>query len=65
MVRQQRNTLFGSNEIEIEEKSSLSLLVNEVCEFRFGLLNHLTQPILGHPSVLCLSNRQHHPVVIG
>lgn len=48
-IRQQRLTLFGKNEIDIEGKSTLSLLVDEVGPLAFIL----------HPVVLTLAPHSH------
>jgi cation-transporting ATPase 13A3/4/5 len=63
-LRQQRLTLFGSNIIDIEGKSVISLLVDEV-SFCFMCHSELSTDLeIGHPPFLRLPDRQHHTVVI-
>ena len=64
-LRQQRLTLFGPNVIDIEGKSIISLLVDEVSLVLYATLELSTDLEIGHPPFLRLSNRQHHTVVIG
>jgi hypothetical protein len=66
-VRKQRSVLFGPNTLDIQGKSPISLLIDEVCEspcnLSLGLLKgHLASD---HPPFLHLSNREHSPVVVG
>ena len=64
-LRQQRLTLFGPNVIDIEGKSIISLLVDEVSFVLYVTLELSTDLEIGHPPFLRLSDCQHHPVVIG
>lgn len=64
-MRQQRLTLFGHNVIDIEGKSIISLLVDEVSFVLYVTLELSTDLEIGHPSFLRLPDRQHHTVVIG
>jgi hypothetical protein len=64
-MRQQRLTLFGHNVIDIEGKSIISLLVDEVSFVLYVTLELSTDLEIGHPSFLRLPDRQHHIVVIG
>jgi hypothetical protein len=64
-LRQQRLTLFGSNAIDIEGKSIISLLVDEVSFGLYVTLELSTDLEIGHPPFLRLPDRQHHIVVIG
>jgi hypothetical protein len=64
-MRQQRLTLFGHNVIDIEGKSTISLLVDEVSFVLYVTLELSTDLEIGHPSFLRLPDRQHHIVVIG
>ena len=64
-VRQQRLTLFGQNEIDIEEKSVLSLLVDEVRVIQILATGTELTPHLDHPSFLCVPNRHYHRLVLG
>ncbi len=63
--RQQRLALFGPNVIDIEGKSIISLLVDEVSCVLYVTLELSTDFEIGHPPFLRLPDRQHHPVVIG
>ena len=55
-VRQQRHALFGNNEVDIEGKSTVSLLVNEVrYRYQGGSITNIG---LGYSPVLCLPNCQ-------
>lgn len=62
--RKQRLLLFGNNEIEIESKSTISLLIDEVWTISLILLNlkfwHLS--ISGYSSFLCFPNCEHRLV---
>jgi cation-transporting ATPase 13A3/4/5 len=53
-TRRQRFTLFGNNEIDIEEKSALSLLIDEVTYRRPNMLKPATDLVLllDHSSIL-------------
>jgi len=64
-LRQQRVTLFGPNVIDIEGKSIISLLVDEVSFVLYVTLELSTDLEIGHPPFLRLPDRQHHTVVIG
>ena len=64
-LRQQRLTLFGPNVIDIEGKSIVSLLVDEVSFVLYVTLELNTDLGIGHPPFLRLSDREHHIVVIG
>ena len=64
-VRHQRLTLFGANVIEIEGKSIISLLLDEVgfapcCSPAFS-----NRPEIGHSPILRLPDCQHRPLVVG
>jgi hypothetical protein len=65
-VKEQRLTLFNKNEIDIEGKSTVSLLVEEV---RWNPLYHFLSEIdvclIDHSPLLRLSNCQLHFVVFG
>jgi hypothetical protein len=63
-VRRQRLLLFGNNEIDVEGKSTISLLIDEV------LFYSPTEPrshirVQGDPSIFCLPNCKHYSVVTG
>lgn len=58
----QRLTLFGLNVIDIEGKSTLTLLIEEV-RATAGSMFFVCNFFPGHTSVLCVSNRQYHPMV--
>jgi hypothetical protein len=66
-IRQQRFTLFGSNLIDIEGKSIIGLLVDEVrtLPFRFVTDGLADLNIIDHPPVLCFPNRQYNTLVVG
>ena len=64
-LRQQRITLFGLNVIDIEGKSVISLLVDEVSFVLYVTLELSMDLEIGHPPFLRLSDRQHHTVVNG
>lgn len=78
-VHRQRLTLFGSNVIDIEGKSTISLLIDEVslpsnsiphdcttAHYSVELImNDQLSRYLGHPSVLRVPDCQHHLVVAG
>lgn len=56
-VRAQRLLLFGKNEVDIEAKSTISLLVDEVSQAYYHVLLFVfTNFITDHPSILCLPN---------
>lgn len=63
-VRQQRLSLFGKNEVNIEGKSIISLLVDEVPFPEYNML-YANLIRAGHSSVLCLPNRKHSIMVPG
>ena len=64
-LRQQRLTLFGPNVIDIEGKSIVSLLVDEVSFVLYVIVELSTDLEIGHPPFLRLPDRQHRTVVIG
>jgi len=61
LVRHQRLTLFGPNIVDIEGKSTISLLVDEVG----GKLmdQQPSHHMIDYPPVLRVSSGQHHPLV--
>ena len=67
IVRTQRRELFGQNSLDIQGKSTVSLLIDEVCDHRciypVGTLNQRVTS--DHPSFLHLPNCEHSSVVIG
>ena len=63
-VRRQRLTLFGNNEIDVEGKSTMSLLLDEVLFDSLTEVNSLIR-VQGHPSVFCLPNCKHSSLVTG
>jgi len=65
LLRQQRLTLFGPNAIDIEGKSIISLLVDEVSFVLYVTLELSTDLEIGHTPFLRLPDRQHRTVVIG
>ena len=64
-LRQQRLSVFGPNVIDIEGKSVISLLVDEVSFVLYVTLELSTDLEIGHPPFLRLPDCQHHTVVIG
>lgn len=64
-TQEQRLTLFGLNVIDIEGKSTASLLVDEVCRRLCPRRILLERAIVGYTPVLCVSDRQHRAVVLG
>jgi hypothetical protein len=64
-VRHQRHTLFGPNVIEIEGKSIISLLLDEVGLALCCSLASNNGPEIGHPPILRLPDCQHRPLVVG
>ena len=64
-LRQQRLSVFGPNVIDIEGKSVISLLVDEVSVVLYVTLKLSTDLEIGHPPFLRLPDRQHYTVVIG
>lgn len=63
-TQEQRLTLFGPNVIDIEGKSTASLLVDEVSRRLCLRCILLERTIVGYTSVLRFSNRQHRAVVL-
>jgi hypothetical protein len=64
-VKRQRLTLFGANVIDIEGKSTISLLIDEVSDYSIEL-NHFSEThcyTAGHSSFLRVSDSKYHPVV--
>lgn len=55
-VQAQRLALFGPNVIDIEGKSTVSLLIDEVHHF-ISAVSWLLTVSVGHPSLLCLPSR--------
>jgi cation-transporting P-type ATPase 13A2 len=55
-IRTQRLTLFGSNEIDIEGKSTLALLVDEVSSLPIVTKELVFNSGLDHSPVLCIPN---------
>lgn len=60
-----RDVVFGSNLIDIEQKSIFQLLVDEVGFLTRGPEDTADRLLLGVPSVLCLSNSQPDSLVFG
>ena len=63
-VREQRNTVFGQNLIDIEGKSAMTLLVDEV-RLYVNLPNVAAhaEPAIGYPPLLCIPDCQHCALV--
>jgi len=64
-IRKQRLTLFGPNLVDIEGKSTLSLLIDEVRVDSVSDRNGNLICEQGHPSVLRVSSGKHDLVVFG
>jgi hypothetical protein len=67
VTQEQRLTLFDKNEIDIEGKSTVSLLVEEVYgpKVTMSFLSLKYVCIIDHSSLLRVSNCQLHSVVFG
>jgi len=66
-TRTQRSVLFGPNSLDIQGKSIISLLVDEVSldSPLMVIFDHLRGTPSGHSPVLCIPSREHNPVVTG
>lgn len=66
-VRAQRSVLFGQNSLDIQGKSTVSLLIDEVRDHRciYSVTVLKKCDLLDHPSFLHLPNCEHGSVVIG
>lgn len=56
--KEHRESVFGSNLIDIEQKSMTQLLVDEVCHHCVPFRSRLLNPWPGSPSVLHIPNRK-------
>lgn len=61
-VRTQRRTLFGPNVMDVEGKSTVSLLIDEV-RVELCLPRYLANQTADHTPLLCFPNCKHYPVV--
>lgn len=64
-VRTQRSVLFGSNTLDIQGKSTVSLLIDEVRSIHQLSLLDSRDLTTGHSPVLRIPNCEHSPVVPG
>lgn len=66
-VRTQRSMLFGQNTLDIQGKSTVSLLIDEVCAHRYiySVKSLKKRVASDHPPFLHLPNCEHSSVVIG
>jgi len=65
-TREQRSALFGPNSVDIQGKSTVSLLIDEVGHASsWVVLHHLRVLSPGHSPVLCIPNRKHNSMVAG
>ncbi len=65
-MKEQRKLIFGRNEIDIEGKSTTSLLVDEVSvDFSEDIISVYSDICSGNSPFLRLSNRQYSAMVLG
>lgn len=65
-TRRQRSALFGPNLVDIQSKSTVSLLLDEVGFLLFEDICIVTQPIdTDYTSLLCISNCEYYSMVYG
>ena len=65
-VRTQRRALFGQNSLDIQGKSTVSLLIDEVGKPSIVFFGPLKGCVAsGHPPVLHIPNREHSSMVPG
>jgi len=65
-TREQRSVLLGSNSLDIQGKSTVSLLIDEVGRASSWMMLHrLRGFVSGHSPVLRLPNRVHNSMVTG
>lgn len=65
-TREQRSALFGPNSVDIQGKSTVSLLIDEVGRASsWMILHYLRVSFPGHSPVLCIPNRKHNSMVAG
>lgn len=65
-TRVQRGMLFGSNSLDIQGKSTVSLLIDEVGQvFPWAIFHRSRGFVSGHSPVLRLPNRVHNSMVTG